>query len=273
MAILEENDVLFAHKALNIMAGLTEAAKRVAAAIIDHFNKRTGQCDPGIDRLATMLGIDRATVIRATEKLHELDLIEKDSHGGKSHRAAYRPNWDRFRAVVEDWDARMKTGAGPEKSSAKVASVRRSRSQDCDVKRRSAATQTLRSNQSNKPIVPEQVETHAIAPPPQVPQRAQHRLERGRERLAQRPLLLPISGGRSVSHVDAARAAAERRWYAQLHRLGEKAEADVLDWITWERQEAATQAEMARKGGGLAFIIASMQDTASRKNGGAYGGS
>ncbi|QRY66541.1 helix-turn-helix domain-containing protein [Ensifer sp. PDNC004] len=258
MAILEENDILFAHKALNIMTGLTEATKRVAAAIIDHFNKRTGQCDPGIDRLATMLGIDRATVIRATEKLHDLELIDKASHGGKSHRAAYRPNWDRFRAVVEDWDARMKTGASPDEQPAKVASVRRSRSQACDVKRRSPATQTLRSNPSNKPIEPERVETRPDKPQPQAPQRAQQGLGRGRERPAQRPLLLPISGGRSVSHADAARAAAERRWYAQLHRLGEAAEVEVLNWITADRQDAATEAEMARKGGGLAFIVAAM---------------
>ncbi len=55
MAILQENDILFAHKALNIMSGLTEATRRVAGAIIDHFNKQTGQCDPSIERLATLL--------------------------------------------------------------------------------------------------------------------------------------------------------------------------------------------------------------------------
>ena len=57
MAILEENDVLFAHKALTLMAGLSDATKRVAGAIIDHFNKRTGQCDPSIERLATLLSL------------------------------------------------------------------------------------------------------------------------------------------------------------------------------------------------------------------------
>lgn len=91
MALLGGNDILFAHKALTLMSGLTDATKRVAGAIIDHFNKKTGQCDPGIDRLSTMLGINRATVIRATETLDELGLIQKASHGGKSHRASYRP--------------------------------------------------------------------------------------------------------------------------------------------------------------------------------------
>lgn len=271
MAILEENDVLFAHKALNVMAGLTEATKRVAGAIIDHFNKRTGQCDPSIDRLATLLGIDRATVIRATEKLHELEFIEKVSHGGKAHRAAYLPNWERFRMIVEDWDARMKTGKASEtsrdKRPHKVASVRRSRSQGCDVKGRTAATQTLRSNQSNKPIEEERAETSPEKPQAHSPPKAQHGLWKGNEPGAQRSMLLPISGGRSPSHADAAKGAAERRWYAQVHALGLKAEADVLEWMTWDRQEATTQAEMQRKGGGLAFIVAGMRNERVR----AYG--
>lgn len=278
MAILEENDILFAHKALNVMAGLTEATKRVAGAIIDHFNKRTGQCDPSIERLATLLGIDRATVIRATEKLHGLGFIEKISHGGKAHRAAYLPNWERFRSIVQDWDARMKTGDAPstpcrstgtpaDTPAPNVASVRRSRSQGCDVKGRSAATQTLRSNPSNKPIERERVETQALKPQQQRPPKGQNGLWRGSKPEAQRSMLLPITGGRSPSHADAARAAAERRWYAQLHALGLKAEADVLEWMTWDRQEATTQAEMQRKGGGLAFIMAGMQNERMR----AYG--
>lgn len=290
MAILEENDILFAHKALNIMAGgvtvegekaklrVGEATRRVAGAIIDHFNKRTGQCDPSIERLATLLGIDRATVIRATEALHELGFIEKVSHGGKAHRAAYLPNWDRFRAIVDDWDARMKTGDAPgtpcrstgtpaDTPAPKVATLRRSRSQSCDVKGRKVATQTLRSNPSNKPIEAERVETQAQKPQQQSEPKAQNGLWKGNKPVAQRSMLLPINGGRSPSHSDAARAAAERRWYADVHALGLKAEEEVLEWMTWDRQEATTEAEKHRKGGGLAFIVANMQSERMR----AYG--
>lgn len=270
MAILEDNDILFAHKALNVVAGLTEATRRVAGAIIDHFNKRTGQCDPGIERLATMLGIDRATVLRATEKLHELCFIEKISHGGKAHRAAYLPNWALFRAIVEDWDARMKLGDASDTprrqvgtpastSASNVANVRRSRSQSCDVKGRKPATQTLRSNQSKKPLETEPVETPRQKPLPVSPQEPSKGLWSGSKPGAQRSMLLPIAGGRSPSHADAAKAAAERRWYAEVHALGEKAIAEVTEWMTWDRQEAATQAELQRKGGGLAFIVQRMQ--------------
>ncbi len=263
MALLGDNDILFAHKALTLMSGLTDATKRVAGAIIDHFNKKTGQCDPGIDRLSTMLGINRATVIRATETLDELGLIQKASHGGKSHRASYRPNWEAFQAVVSDWDARMKTGKAPandrENDRPNVASVRRSRSQGCDVKGRIPATQTLRRNLSNKPIEPEQVETPASKPSPSQPQTKRNGLWKGNAPLDQRSMLFPINGGKSVSHAEAARSAAERRWYAQLHSLGQAAEADVLGWITADQQEEATQAEMHRRGGGIEFIITAMR--------------
>ncbi|MDH0910662.1 helix-turn-helix domain-containing protein [Rhizobium pusense] len=263
MALLEENDILFAHKALTLMSGLTDATKRVAGAIIDHFNKRTGQCDPGIDRLSTLLGINRATVIRATEALDELGLIQKTSHGGKSHRASYRPNWEQFQAIVADWDARMKSGKAPaddsDNEATNVARLRSSRSQGCDVKGRTLATQTLRRNPSKEPIETEHVETPVRTPAKPNVRKTSDGLGRGSKQPDQRSMLLPIDGGRVVSHEDAARAAAERRWYAQVHSLGENVEADVLDWMTADRQEAATLAEMRRRGGGIQFIVAAMR--------------
>ncbi len=84
MALLEANDILFAHKALNIVPGPSANARRVAGAIIDHFNRKTGQCDPSVGRLARLLGVNRATVIRATNDLcsEESGLFENSSHGG-----------------------------------------------------------------------------------------------------------------------------------------------------------------------------------------------
>lgn len=265
MALLAENDILFAQKALLLTPGLTDATKRVAGAILDHFNKRTGQCDPGIERLSTMLGLSRATVLRATEALCEHGLFEKDSHGGKSHRAAYRPQWQRFRRIVADWDARMKVGAAPgelipetKKPNAKVSGVQRSRSQDCDVKGRKDETQTLRINQSNKPIETEQVETHPPEPPSLHDQKRNHRLSKKDLRPGQRHFLLPMQGGKQVNRKDAARDAAQRRWECDAKSRGEQVYFAVAEWITPERQHAATEAEMQRKGGGWAFIAASM---------------
>lgn len=267
MKVLEENDILFAHKALNIMSGLTDATRRVAGAIIDHFNRRTGQCDPSIERLSTLLDIDRATVIRATEKLNALGLIVKTSHGGKAHRASYLPNWEHFHFIVAEWAARMKTGDSPSARSAsdasalrKVASVRRSQSQRCDVEGRTDATQTNRSNQPKKPIEPERAAKPRQEPPAKRLSEPSLGLWRGSEPMRRRTIIPPPMSGNSPSHADAARAAAERRWYADLRSHGPDAMARVIEWMDLDRQERATTAELERRGGGMAFIAARMSN-------------
>ncbi|WP_421590991.1 helix-turn-helix domain-containing protein [Shinella sp. M27] len=248
----QKNDVLFAYKALSIAPGLADASRRVAGAVIDHFNRGTGQCDPSIERLETLLGIDRATVIRATEKLHDLGFIEKTSHGGKSHRAAYLPNWARFRAIVEEWNARMKMGAGAAADAVvKVASARRSRSQSCDVKRRSSATQTYLSNQSKEPTGA--CGNGALADGESSTQRvmALKGLLNGRAWPAPRP-------EPEVALVGEARKAAEsaamRRWDRDLMALGVEAHAYAIDLITPEIADEATSAERRRHGDGLRLL-------------------
>jgi hypothetical protein len=270
MAILEDNDILFAHKALNVMAGLSDATKRVAGAIIDHFNKRTGQCDPSIERLARLLGMDEKTVRRATTILDEKQIVGKSSHGGKAHRASYLPNWEFFRAVVADWDARMKKGDAPNTpcrytgTPAGTPAPNRARlsvstGRNCPVKPGEIALQTLRSNQSKEPVEAEHVETKRLEPASPHQRKPLHGLWKGNAPTSQRSMLLPIRGGRSPSHEDAAKAAAERRWNTAAMALGVGAYTDVLEWMTWDRQEAATRAEMKRRGGGLDFIVSGMQ--------------
>lgn len=83
---------------------------------------------------------------------------------------------------------------------------------------------------------------------------------------AQQSMLLPITGGRSASHADAAKGAAQRRWLQQVRALGARAEVDVVEWIDADRLEAATAAEMKRRGGGLAFIFEAMQNDRMRAN-------
>jgi hypothetical protein len=146
---VEKNDILFAHLALHLVPGLAAGARRCGAAIIEHFNKRTGQCDPSIERLARMLGMDRATVMRGISELCDgADaLFERATHGGRLHRTAYLPRWDRLNDVVADWNARMKDGSPP----AKGAKTRPSQSQKCDVDSRKNATQTVRRNRPNQP--------------------------------------------------------------------------------------------------------------------------
>lgn len=274
----KNSDILFSLKAINLMPGLGDSTRRVAGAIIDHFNKKTGQCDPSIERLVTLLEINRATVLRATDRLHELELISKISHGGHFHCCAYQPNWDNFRKFVVEWDALMKAVRArvsldrqmhlqersvqqePAEQGVElpinVADVRPPTSQDCEPEGRSAATQTSPINQSKKPVETVQGET----PPPlsgKVASRqpVRSRFERPREQLN---LLLPINGGKSTSHLAAAHAAAEKRWHDDMKGLSEWRYAKIAEWMTTDSQAATTEAEMACRGGGLNFIRYSM---------------
>jgi len=254
MALLEQNDILFAHKALNIVPGLSSATRRVAGAIIDHFNKNTGQCDPSIERISKLLGIDRATVLRATERLcePEIGLFEKVSHGGKSNRAKYLPCWEVFHGIVADWDARMKLGKAPEK----VAELRRTRSQNCDVKGRRTATQTLLINQSKKPFEKQEQQKSPSIHELSAKQATTARLTKGVQKRHRAPcFLLPINGGRSPSHEEAAMAQAEKRWTKDILALGEAALAECLECMTELLTIAASRAEMHRRGDGLRIVL------------------
>lgn len=255
MSQLEKNDILFAHKALNIVAGLSANARRVAGAIIDHFNRKTGQCNPSVERLAKLLRVDRATVLRATAELcsEQCGLFTKLSHGGKFHTASYSPCWSAFRAIVNAWEVEMKC----DKRTDNVAELRRLRSQDCDEQGRKTATQTNRRNQSNKPIEAVPVETQGSKSPSAQPVQPSQGLRKGREPQRQRHLMLPIAGGKQASHSQAARAGAERRWYGALQALGGMLSMQIMQGLG-ERPDVyalATEAELSRKGSGLPYVL------------------
>jgi hypothetical protein len=56
------SDTFVAHKAISLAEDLTGTEKRVAATIIDHFNRKTGRCDPALGSIARLLGVSRRTV-------------------------------------------------------------------------------------------------------------------------------------------------------------------------------------------------------------------
>lgn len=239
---IQQNDMLLAFKALSIMPGLTEAARRVGATIIDHFNRRTGQCDPSIDRLVRLLGLSRATVLRATAALDAAGLILRKSHGGKSNRTAYAPQWQRFRQAMDAWSSAMRKP--------KVSKVRPEQSHECDGDSLTHETQTCPKNLFNEPIPPAARKKKRLPAPqrrrkPQAPCRNQQNL------------LLPIPGG--LRKGEAARNAAERRWNDDLMRAGGELYAMAADWMTPDRQELVTSAEVERKGGGFALILSSLR--------------
>jgi hypothetical protein len=101
-------EILLSFKAISLAPDLTDTEKRVASALIDHFNKQTRQCDPSLDTLALLLGIHRRTVIRAVNRLVRLKYFRRTRHGGNFQRNFYEPLWPRFRAVEAEWKARRR---------------------------------------------------------------------------------------------------------------------------------------------------------------------
>ncbi|MDR2312612.1 MAG: helix-turn-helix domain-containing protein [Brucellaceae bacterium] len=253
--LLQKNDVLFAHIALNMISGLSVSARRVGAALIGHFNRKTGRCDPSVERLAALLKVDRSTVLRATAELcsDKFGLFQKSSHGGKFNTASYQPCWAAFRAIVNDWEGEMK-GDSPIEN---VAELRRTRSQDCDVNGRKVATQTYSNNQFKKPIEVEPVETQAVKPSNSERTDAPQGLGKRNEQPRQRSMLLPLRGGKQTSHSQAARSGAERRWNEDMNRLDKRLSMHLMLGLG-ERPdvyEAATEAELQRKGAGLSYAL------------------
>ncbi len=243
----ERLDITLAFKAIAASVDLTGTEKRVAIAIIDSFNRKTGQCDPSFNRISHLIGVSRRTSIRAVLRLEKLRFITKARHGGHSHRNSYEPNWKRFRELEARWSAHKKTQHWkPDSSDLSPSMV----SESCHVAGGPIGTQTLISNQSN--------ETSAAASASESVQRSR-RLEDSKEfgrktryKRADEVVTQSKNGSR-----EAALAAAERRWSMDLNsRYSATPEiyAEVIAAIDAEIQCAATDAEMRKPGAGLDFI-------------------
>lgn len=259
MSLLEKNDLLFAHIAINITGGLSANTRRVAGAILWHFNRKTGQCNPSVERLAQKLEINRATVLRATAELcsKEVAMFTKTSHGGKFHTASYTPQWEKFRSIVSQMNDDFGGEIKPEKPLSNVAEMRPQQSQICDVKGRNSATQTYRRNLLKEPIATVQVLTPENSQQKTVMKKPSQGLGKRESALAVSRTFPAARFGRQASHSQAARAAAERRWYRDLKRMDSKT-ALQIEMMLGDRidvYEAATDAELRKKGAGLRHVL------------------
>ena len=245
----EPIDTLIAHKMINLAPDLSAADKRVAGAIIDHFNRKTAQCDPSIDRLARLLGCSRRTVIRAVEHLNEVELICCTRHGGRSQRNSYQPNWPLFRALDQAWSEAM-SSSSQHQPVTKCASTER---HSCHLGGDGAVTQTLPTNQSIEPVVAGRRSGYHKSPS-KLPHRDGH--ARGRTLQSRKP-------SRDARTLDmprqqAASTAAERRLWSALQErfVGDQncLEA-VIVAIDQPLSDAATEVELNQRGSGLGYLL------------------
>jgi predicted transcriptional regulator len=225
-------DILLAHKALNLAQGLGENDRRVAAVLLDHFNRRTRRCDPAVESIARLLGINRRTVIRAIDRLVAAGLFRKHRHGGGLGRNAYEPDFERFQELGKAWDARRgvvrryRTGVSP------------GRCQSGHLGGDSGVTQTYRRNLQEETYV-------------------KKRPSEGRTTSPSARVSLP-SVQASSSRTEIARNAAERRWtdaLAARFRSDTEAYARAIEAIDEPIRNEATETELRRPGSGLPLLL------------------
>ncbi len=243
-------DTLLALKAVSLALGLKENDRRVAATLVEHFNRETSQCDPGLKRIADLLGISTRTVIRSTKRLETAGLLRKVRHGGHLHRNHYEPVWSRFREIESEWRARFARTA-----QSGVTEVSPARCQPCHIGGDSPVTQTCRSNL--------QKETCSKQPPRKVLI----------ERASSSSSATATVGTRSA---DAAHTEAERRWTNALHeQFGSLplTYSEIIDLIDTPMRDAATDAEVRQRGAGILHILRALRIPAARASGFASKGS
>jgi hypothetical protein len=230
---IQRLDTLLALKAVHLVPGLTANDRRVAAGLLEHFNRKTGQCDPSLERMAELLRISARTVIRSNHRLERAGLFKKTRHGGHFNRNSYEPMWSRFREIEAAWSARFKRKANPSRPE-----VSHAQGQACHGEGDNPVTQTCRSNLLK--------ETYKNGLPKE---------EKGRGTESSSRASGPTAGTRSR---DAAETAAERRWNDALHvQFGSLplTYGEILQAIDAEMQAAATAAEMRCRGAGLKYIL------------------
>src|SRR6266436_4555354 len=246
------SDSLLAHKAINLSDDLSGSEKRVAAAIIDHYNRKTGQCDPGLGTIARLIGVSRRTVIRAVGVLAKKGYIRKQRHGGKFHRNQYEPDWAHFRALEKRWSARRSNTV--QESATDLSPLQR---QSCHVSGDADVTQTSSRNSLNETLAVDATgrpwTSNSLI--------ADQGLSREVKSNGSHGIASERFHVKSTSSKNAAYDAAERRWNNSLMKQFKAAPdvfAGVIDAIDLDLHRATTDLELRKPGSGLAFLLSEL---------------
>jgi hypothetical protein len=241
--LIQPNDILLAFKAIALSERINGAEKQFAAFLIDSFNRKTGRCDPSEETAAFILGKSKRTIVRAGNRLIRAGFFQRRRHAGHNHCNSYLPNWELFRKLESKYKDRRKQRA-KRFAQPKLSPPER---QPCHFQGARPVTQTSPTNNipSTYLDVPSDLRRAALSSEskiatPSIPknQPAHH-------------------ASFSPSSREAAEAAAVRRWNQALldQFLGEPIYLTIVDTLDSELQAAATEAEMKRRGEGIACIL------------------
>lgn len=235
-------DMLLAFKAISLSDVLTGSEKRILATILDHFNQKTGQCDPSLGGMAELLSVDRRTVMRAIKRAEQLGLFRKVRHGGKFHRNHYAPAWPHFRRIEESWrQKKREQRLRHERRNVSPFQGQKSHSaggevapQTCPINH---SHETCNLGSANKEYEQPYSLTNVTRQRPQTLSRTVH--------------------VKHASSQEAARDAAQRRWdNAILKRFaGHPVYAQIVKAIDPALSDAATKTEMEKPGSGLWYVL------------------
>lgn len=235
-------DTTLAFKAINLAPTLSGTDKRVICAILDHYNRETGQCDPSLTTIAELLGVHRRTVIRAIDRIVRLGFFRRIRHGGHFHRNCYIPNWPRFRALEAQWKDHKKQ----HRERIRGANLSPLGRQESHPAGDSSATQSSSINNSHERCQWGSANKEHYRPysltsvTRQQPQRLSHGVH-----------------VKPTSSRQAAWDAAERRWdNAILKRFaGHPVYTQIVKAIDPALSKAATQIEMEKPGSGFWYVL------------------
>jgi len=250
MQAIEPLDMLLAFKAISLASGLKESDRRVGSALLDHFNRETGQCDPSLETIAYLLGISRRTCIRCINSLVKVGFFRRIRHGGNFHRNLYQPAWKRFSEVNAAWMARRKEYS----RRFERAALSPCEGQERHLAGDTADTQTCLINQHHETLLHEPLTKRTASHEAKASKRL---TEKARGKPSQMRAVDGVRVKRIASR-DAAYDAAERRWNRAIndrYRSHPEVYARVIEAIDADLQSEATKAEQRSPGAGAHFII------------------
>jgi hypothetical protein len=213
-------DIACAVVTFNRFPGLSAAARRVGIELMSFLNRHTKRCDPGEALIAHRLGLTARSIRKGKSELKAAGLVSWTSHGGHYATSAYEFNWTLMRAFAD------------ESGSSKPA--------DTSEK---AETGTPVPTGPSGPVQQERTFQEIY---PRTYKRALKEEELKKEELA--------FGSSGIS----TRMRAQFKWDEDLMaycRENGLSFASLAAKITTEHSNRATEAELAKPGGGLAFLL------------------
>lgn len=251
-------------------------ATTVAYVIAKYFNRQrfieTGALNawPSYATLADTIGCSERSIQRAVQLLRDHGHIETTYHGGGHSSLEYCALLIPDRVVTGDHSkgfddhARVDTAVYPEGRNAPPRVDTAVYPSDTAVHPRvdTAVYQNLRNKSLNEIFEEGAGAKDGAKPRPSGKADGQIGLgKKGNGRQASAHRSKPGASGKpamGVSHGKAARAGAERRLDAVLKGLSEPTMAHVAEWFTAARYDAAVDAEMHRRGGGMDYVREAM---------------